>query len=476
MKIVLKSAFLLIILGIAGVHAKAETTLEDIRGVSLPSLEWACVQYDAVHDFPLVETAILLDKWNINTVRLPLNQECWLNNKKYQTEVKKVVSHFAEAKFSIIIDLHWNKPNKAKESKQQVMADKDRSPAFWRSVATAFKNESAVIAFELYNEPHTISWDCWKNGCQTEEGWKVAGMQELVTAVRSTGANQWVIINGLQWANDVPGTVANLPKDPKKKIAIGWHVYDEYDDPNKCTTTECFERVIAPIAKEYKIVITEFGSRLHCDPSHDERVMRFAEKNGIGLVAWAWYPADCGFPALIKDWGGTPTEAGKRYCAFLKGDCPTIATPPVQPTVPTPAPIKPAAPGIILPATPNGQPICYVNFKDGVLGYNNNVSCTQGYALVVTGKSNETWNDRVSSWKVTGPWLAVSAWDYYTTSGRTEKGTEILLPNQKGNNGTSANDRTRLLLIRPDMTGSLTLYDDVNQGGASITFTLKKVQ
>ena len=30
--------------------------------------------------------------------------------------------------------------------------------------------------FDLFNEPHDIGWDCWRNGCQID-GWQAVGMQ-----------------------------------------------------------------------------------------------------------------------------------------------------------------------------------------------------------------------------------------------------------------------------------------------------------
>ena len=244
-------------------------------------------------------------------------------------------------------------------------------------------------------------------------------------------------MNGLHWGNDVQGAIANAPTDPADKLAFGWHVYDEFGDPNKCTTVACFNEKIAPLAEDNKIVITEFGSRLLCDPSHDENVMNFAVDNGIGFVGWAWYPADCGFPALIKDWSGVPTEAGWRLCTFLEGDCSTVA---IEDTIfkkpekkyvagiatDTPAEVVPE----VIEFPSNLPPICLISFDKGVLN-STNVTCNDGRTLSVSGTSDQTWNDRISSWSSEGPWAAIASWDYYTTSGRVEKGTELWLPNSR---------------------------------------------
>jgi hypothetical protein len=443
-------------------QTQAASELSSIRGVSLPSLEWACVQYNGVYDFPLKETAAILKKWNVNTVRLPLNQDCWLDNAKYRKEVKAVVDYFSKEGFSSIIDLHWNKPEKKSKLGQQVMADAKRSPEFWKSAALAFKANPKVIAFELYNEPHSISWDCWKAGCTTKEGWQAAGMNSLVQAVRSTGAKQWVIVNGLGWGNDVIGAAARLPVDPENKIALGWHVYDEFDDKSKCTTPNCFESKIAPLAKQYPIVITEFGSRLHCNPNHDKGVMEFAARNGIGLVGWAWYPSDCGFPALIKDWSGTPTAAGYQLCAFLKGNCvpakaPVAAAPAKKPVIAAlPTPVKKPA---------GAKNVCTVYLDRGVVTAQS-VVCSSKLTLTISGAKTQTWNNRISSWKTEGDWTAATNWDYYTTQGRAEKGSEVWAANSLKNVSTAANDRTRVLVLYPGKSGSLTIYEDGAGKGA----------
>lgn len=79
---------------------------------------------------------------------------------------------------------------------QQITADEDHSPVFWSSVTTAFRSDPAVV-FDLYNEPHGISWSCWLDGCTTLAGWQAAGMQQLPD-VRATGATQPVMVAGLQ--------------------------------------------------------------------------------------------------------------------------------------------------------------------------------------------------------------------------------------------------------------------------------------
>ena len=115
----------------------------------------------------------------------------------------------------VILDLHWSDAGEwGKQIGQHVMPDQN-SVEFWKSCATAYKNHPAVI-FDLYNEPHDVTWDVWQNGGQvTREGdatqtpaktYQAVGMQALLDTVRATGAKNVVIVGGLDWAYDMSGS------------------------------------------------------------------------------------------------------------------------------------------------------------------------------------------------------------------------------------------------------------------------------
>ena len=50
------------------------------------------------------------------------------------------------------------------------MPDAEHAPDFWRSVATEYRDDHSVL-FDLYNEPHDVSWDCWESGCEVDDKW-----------------------------------------------------------------------------------------------------------------------------------------------------------------------------------------------------------------------------------------------------------------------------------------------------------------
>lgn len=293
-----------------------------LLGVNRSGTEYACAQGWGVFDGPTDATAIAaIASWRVNAVRVPLNESCWLGTggvstafggAAYRDAVAAFVGRLHAAGMVVVLDLHWNAPGSGLATGQQVMADADHAPAFWRSVATRFRADPAVV-FDLYNEPHDIPWACWRDGCTTPQGWRAAGMQSLVDAVRSTGARQPVIANGLQWGGDLSGWLAHRPVDPAGQLVAGLHAYSF----GRCTTAACWEAEIAPVAAVVPVVTGELGQD-DCAGGFVEPFMRWADQRGISYLGWTWNPWDCRTgPALITGWDGAPTAFGAVVKAHL---------------------------------------------------------------------------------------------------------------------------------------------------------------
>ncbi len=124
-----------------------------------------------------------------------------------------------------MLELHWSAPGTGPQflpHGQSPMPNRHHTPALWTSVANTFKSYSNV-AFDLFNEPYPHwntdspnAWQCWRDGsdptdptnsrrCIGTEWWDtngntfnggkpytyaVAGMQELLTAVRAHRRSQ----------------------------------------------------------------------------------------------------------------------------------------------------------------------------------------------------------------------------------------------------------------------------------------------
>ena len=143
-----------------------------LRGVNAACLEWT--SDGEGHILDTVKTAI--NDWHVNHIRLPLAQDRWFGKgpskrttaKPIAALVDKVVDICSRQSCYIILDLHWSDAGEwGKQIGQHVMPDQN-SLEFWKSCASAYKNHPAVI-FDLYNEPHDVSWDVWLKGGEVTE-------------------------------------------------------------------------------------------------------------------------------------------------------------------------------------------------------------------------------------------------------------------------------------------------------------------
>jgi endoglucanase len=284
------------------------------HGIDRPSLEWGSGEHLSLPDFQLMAT------WNANTVRISLNQDFWLPGSQeyipnYASTVDHAVHWAEEAGMDVILDLHWsdqgvlgscNKATNKSQNCQQVMADAN-SITFWSQVASAYSGDGRVL-FELYNEPHDVSWSVWKSGGMAG-GFMVAGMQQLYDAVRAAGADNLVLIGGLVWASDLSGVPAN--RISGYNILYSTHPYATNISPSGFVNAWGF------LTKTDPVIATEFGDGSSCAATYSSEVISYADQHNASWTAWGWYVKTCSFPSLITDWNGTPSMTGAVVKAAL---------------------------------------------------------------------------------------------------------------------------------------------------------------
>ena len=315
-----------------------------LLGVNRSGTEYACIQGWGIFDGPSDAASIqAIASWHTNAVRVPLNQDCWLAVKgapaaysgaAYQTAIANYVTALNTAGFVVILELHWSAPASQQATGMNPMPDRDYSITFWQQVANAYKNNSSVI-FDLFNEPFPdnnqdspAAWRCWRDGGTCPGlSYQAAGMQELVNAVRGTGATNVILLGGLQHSNALSQWLTYKPTDPTGNLAASWHVYNF----NPCNTPSCWTANAGPVAQQVPLIVTEIGED---DGGHSfiDALMSWLDAREQSYLAWTWNTWGCGGPVLISNYNGTPCQTFgqgfKDHLALLAtGASPTAAAP-----------------------------------------------------------------------------------------------------------------------------------------------------
>ncbi len=272
-------------------------------------------------------TVVAIDEWKSNCIRLPINEAHWFGTgvyspndggKSFRAACDKIVRLAANRGAYVVIDLH------------RFRAPKAEHVAFWKDCAAHYKDHPAVL-FDLFNEPHGISWEVWRNGGfvgeagkvdesafltaeekKKNQGFESVGMQALVDAVRSTGAKNVVIAGGLQWANDLTGIESEAIEkgeaksyrldDPEGNVMYAWHTYHWHKGWGR----------ILPVAAKHPIFLGEVGAApkeqmsfindsWKEDPyTFAPDMLGFIQKYRINWTGWCFHPK--AGPCMIKSW------------------------------------------------------------------------------------------------------------------------------------------------------------------------------
>jgi len=356
--------------------------IAQLRGVNRPSLEFRCVAYSEnpgwagfmTDDDEVVggrspaytDTVVSsLSTWDkagssehsINTVRLPLNESCWLgtapgpySGEPYRAFVKSLVDKLTASGRYVILDLHWSSPGNTIAMSQDVGPNREHSLPFWGLVAEQYKTNPAV-AFDLYNEPriwcHTpacqgdysqavaYGWGCYLNGCTYTYKFEdfpqqpvgstidIVGTQELLNAIRNTGSKNVIFIEGLGWGNSMDNWMNYRPVDLTGQIAASIHTYTSSGANVRNVAYLDGSFASGGLSSSFPILIGEFGEWM-CSGVSDgftENTMSYADARGFSYTAWGWDKGEnCDGPTLVTSNGlGTPSPYGLIVKNHLTG-------------------------------------------------------------------------------------------------------------------------------------------------------------
>ena len=296
-----------------------------LQGLCIDSMEWSGAGEKITQSVVVATT-----EWKSNVIRLPVKDNFWFGRGPWQKKgegglsyrklVDQAVAEAAARGAYLVLDLH------------RFGAPMAEDVEFWKDAATRYKNHPAVL-FDLFNEPHDLSWKVWRDGGdlkgpenktedvnpvenkEVQDGEVSVGMQALVDAVRSTGARNIVIAGGLDWSYTLSGVLKGFALDDRNGNGI---MYSHHNYPWK----KGWQKAVVDVAAKYPIFVGEVGCPQKWEDfsfiKEGERyeklgpgcewpadMLGLIQKYKLNWTGFSFHPK-CG-PMVISDWNYTPT-------------------------------------------------------------------------------------------------------------------------------------------------------------------------
>ena len=231
-----------------------------IRGAGSPTLTWSCTGLQTNQSpgpIPASDFSTMADVWKSNTVTIYVNQDYWLypslqdsygnSCASYRSVVEQAVADAEAAGLQVILGppvndggdpvppTQWCAYQAAGSycMGQWCMPDVNTN-TLWQSLAQTFGSDPSVF-FELYAEPHNVTWPVWRNGgsitCKMHAAsgttadytYTAVGMQQLTDTIRATGAENIVLASGTAWAYNLSQVPSHYLTGTN--VAYSTHIY-----------------------------------------------------------------------------------------------------------------------------------------------------------------------------------------------------------------------------------------------------------
>lgn len=215
-------------------------------------------------------------RWNVNVVRVPVNQEWFLTDDDYVARVEQVLDAAALRGVYVIIDLQWEHaqptdPYQLNILREPTFGEGNTSERFWHRASGRWANREHVL-FDLINEPH-----------DTPPDQLAVAMQRLINDLAQRAPNIPLIIGGPAWAH----SVASWSEHPLHgaNLLYSAHEYLPYDPPSS------FEAQFEQPARTLPVLLGEFDGReqlLDDGTRYQQVLLERAEAAGVdGWLSWA---------------------------------------------------------------------------------------------------------------------------------------------------------------------------------------------
>ncbi|WP_157249954.1 cellulase family glycosylhydrolase [Nonomuraea typhae] len=194
----------------------------------------------------------------------------------------------------------------------------DRYARAWKAVADRFKDDPAVIGYDLMNEP----WGGSVQGAAFETGPLATLYRKTIAEIRSVDPDSWIFLEpqavGVNWGLPSALPYFDDPRGGPARIAFAPHLYplpldlgDDYTAGSREWTDRTLgwwrenvlrtaERMKAPI------LLGEFGLDMTRPGATDlvERILDLTDENAMGRAYWSrdpgsWGPYDKGKPGPL---------------------------------------------------------------------------------------------------------------------------------------------------------------------------------
>ena len=282
--------------------------------------------------------------WGFNSVRLPMHynlytlpveeepvpgQQTWLPKGFELTD--SLLSWCKSAGLYLILDLHAapggqgsdiaiSDRDTTKPSLWQSKAAQQKTIALWQKLAERYKDEPAIGAYDLINEPNwgfTNPQD--KNGLQEKENGPLRQlMVDITKAIRAVDTSHIIIIEGNGWGNNYNGIFPLWDRN----LVVSFHKYWNYN------SQESIQHFLN-IRHEHNVPIWMGESGENSNVWFTDAIT-LLERNSIG---WAWWPlkklgfnnplqvkSNKGYEQLITYWrdGGQKPAEADAYNALMQ--------------------------------------------------------------------------------------------------------------------------------------------------------------
>lgn len=238
-----------------------------------------------------------------NVIRVPVHPQYFVKDGEYLWRyLDPVVKWAGEAGIYVVIDWHFigNVATGAGEQMPALEMDaKQLTLDFWKSTARYFKDTPNVI-FEIFNEPQSIDAATWHDNAE-----------EIIQVIRAQGANQLVIVGGIDFGRDLSWVIENPVIDGN--IAYASHIYPIH-------ATSGYDGWFGSTAAKYPVLMTEWGYIESTDDAsinylvgtaagYGKEFTNYLDAHQIGWIA-CWYD-DVWMPIMFEEGNKVLTDYGQ---------------------------------------------------------------------------------------------------------------------------------------------------------------------